>query len=308
MLASRRAFLSAFASSVVPVTAQASIGAGLDEQTAGEFAIRELTFDHANRTMQRARVYIPHELTSDQPWPVAILLHGYAQALADERALSAWGSEYDVLGAYHDLQHCEVPTTAALGAARVQAISEDLRAAPFRGMVLVAPVTPIPYFQRNLGLALTSYADWMHNTLLPAVAEVAPISTVPEAIGLAGVSMGGLVGLELMWRFPERFGAYCGIQIAIKRSQAENYAWLLQRAFARLGSGHPRSVRVLTSTRDTYRWSNEAFYHALVRNHVDASFELRDGGHTSRWMRNAGSLESLYWLDRTLRSRAPSQD
>jgi hypothetical protein len=81
----------------------------------------------------------------------------------------------------------------------------------------------------------------------------------------------------------------------------------LQRAFGQLGSGHPRSVGVVTSTRDTYRWSNEAFYRALLRNHVDASFELRDGGHTSRWMRNAGSLESLYWLDRTLQVRAPSQ-
>lgn len=308
MLASRRAFLSAFATCVVPSAAQARIEASGDGSSAGagEFAVHELTFDRADRTMQRARVYVPHDLTTDQQWPVAILLHGYAQALGDERALSAWGSEYDVLGAYRSLAHAQVPETAALGAARAQAISEALQAAPFRGMVLVAPVTPIPYFQRNLGQALTEYADWLHQTLLPAVAEVAPVSTAPEAIGLAGVSMGGLVGLELMWRFPERFGAYCGIQVAIKRSQAERYAWLLQRAFGQLSNGG-RPVCVVTSTRDTYRWSNQALYHALRRNHVEASLELRDGGHTSRWMRHAGSLESLYWLDRTLQAPPLSQ-
>jgi len=306
MLASRRAFLSAFATCAVPAVAQARLDEALDEDTASGFAIHELAFDRPERAMQRARVYVPHELTPDQQWPVAVLLHGYAQALADGRALSAWGSEYDALGAYRSLAHGQVPHTAALGPARAQAISDGLQTAPFRGMVLVAPVTPIPYFQRNLGQALTAYADWMQQMLLPAVAELAPISTAPEALGLAGVSMGGLVGLELMWRFPERFGAFCGIQIAIKRSQAEPYAWLLQRAFGQLGSGHGRPVRVVTSTRDTYRWSNQAFYHALRRNHVEASLELREGGHTSRWMRNAGSFESLYWLDRTLQTRPPS--
>ncbi|HEY6727582.1 MAG TPA: alpha/beta hydrolase-fold protein [Polyangiaceae bacterium] len=305
MLASRRAFLSAFATCAVPAVAKARVEQAPADETASEFAVHELSFDRVERSMQRARVYVPHELTGDQEWPVAVLLHGYAQALADSRALSAWGSEYDALGAYRSLAHGEVPHTAALGAARVQAISDSLQATPFRGMVLVAPVTPIPYFQRNLGQALTAYADWMQQTLLPAVAQLAPISTAPEALGLTGVSMGGLVGLELMWRFPERFGAFCGIQIAIKRSQAEPYAWLLQRAFARLGSGRSRPVRVVTSTRDTYRWSNQAFYQALRRSNIDASFELRDGGHTSRWMRNAGSLESLYWLDRTLQVPEP---
>jgi len=174
-------------------------------------------------------------------------------------------------------------------------------------MVLVTPVTPIPYFQRDLGGALQRYTDWLHGQLLPKLAEVAPISSAPEDVGLAGVSMGGLVGLELMWRFPERFGAYCGIQIAIKRSQAANYAWLLQRAFHRLDDGRGRPIRVVTATRDTYLESNQAFYRALVRNRLEASLELRQGAHTSRWMRQAGSLESLLWLDRTLnRGLAPA--
>lgn len=308
MFTSRRGFLSAFATCLAPATALARIEAGAEAgvgQSSG-FAVHELRFTHTARAMQQARVYVPHELTPDQTWPVAILLHGYAQALADERALAAWRTEYNVLDAYRSLALGEVLETPALGADRAREINQDLRTAPFHGMVLINPVTPIPYFQRDLGQTLERYTDWIHQELLPAVAQVAPISTAPETLGLAGVSMGGLVGLELMWRFPERFGAFCGVQIAIKRSEVQRYAWLLQRAFGHLKPGQGRPIRVVTATRDTYRWSNQALYTALRQNHMDATFELREGAHTSRWMRQAGSLESLVWLDRTLHARETS--
>jgi len=312
MLTSRRGFLSAFATCLAPATALGHVEAGAEAAAqagvgqVGGFAVHELRFTHTARAMQQARVYVPHELTPDQTWPVAILLHGYAQALADERALAAWRAEYNVLDAYRSLVQGEVIETPALGRERAREINQDLQTAPFHGMVLINPVTPIPYFQRDLGQTLERYTDWIHQELLPAVAQVAPISTAPEALGLAGVSMGGLVGLELMWRFPERFGAFCGVQIAIKRSQVQRYAWLLQRAFGHLKAGQGRPIRVVTAKRDTYRWSNQAFYDALRHNHVDATFELREGAHTSRWMRQAGSLESLVWLDRTLHAREVS--
>jgi pimeloyl-ACP methyl ester carboxylesterase len=124
-------------------------------------------------------------------------------------------------------------------------------------------------------------------------------------VGLAGFSMGGLVGLELLSRFPERFGAYCGIQIAIKERDASRYARILERAFENKLHAHDagRPIRVVTATRDTYRWSNVAFFSALERRHLDASLELRRGEHSSEWMRKAGSFESLLWLDQTLNGR-----
>lgn len=303
MRSNRRAFIGALASSFVAPTVHARAtqpdASALPHPDAG-FEVHELTFAKTSRTMQRTRVYVPHGLTQDRAWPVAVLLHGYAQALADERALAAWRAEYNVLEAYETLSSGDVRPTPALGDARVDEIKSELEATPFSGMVLVTPITPIPYFQRDLGQTLTRYADWIHNDLLPSVADIAPISTAPEHLGLSGVSMGGLVGLELMWRFPERFGAYCGIQIAIKQAEAPRYAWLLRKAFERVEGGHGRPIRVVTATRDTYRWSNQAFYKALVRNKLEASLELRPGTHTARWMRQAGSLESLLWLDRTL--------
>jgi pimeloyl-ACP methyl ester carboxylesterase len=114
--------------------------------------------------------------------------------------------------------------------------------------------------------------------------------------------MGGQVGLELMMRFPEKFGAFCGVQIAIKKKDANRYAWQLERAFKKkLDDGDTgRPIRVVTATRDTYRWSNVAFCRALERKHLDASLQLRQGVHSSEWMRKAGCFESLLWLDQTL--------
>lgn len=306
MQSHRREFVLALGSLLVASLASASInsvesGPSMAD-VASHFATYELTFDTTCRSMQRARVYVPRGLMPDREWPVAILLHGYAQALERERALAAWRAEYEVLEAYTNLESATISSNSALSAARAAAISVELEVAPFRGMVLVTPVTPIPYFQRDLGKMLTRYTEWIHHRLLPNVAALAPISTNPEHLGLAGVSMGGLVGLEMMWRFPERFGAYCGIQIAIKESEAYRYARLLQRAFGTVAEGRGRPIRVVTATRDTYRWSNQAFYQALVRKKLDASLELRQGAHNSRWMRQAGSLESLLWLERTLRA------
>ena len=312
MRSTRRAFITGLASCLWASNGNARVeqdkspelGGGVDTR----FTTHNLSFGGSGRAVHAARVYVPHGLDSNRSWPVAILLHGYAQALASERALAAWRAEYSVLEAYTELQLGTVGTTPSLGNERAQQITHELQENPFSGMVLVTPVTPIPYFQRNLGHTLTRYTEWIHGELLPRIANIAPISTAPEDIGLAGVSMGGLVGLELMWRFPEKFGAYCGIQIAIKRAQVYNYAWLLQRAFNHIDHGHGRPIRVVTATRDTYRRSNQAFYKALLKQKVDVSLQLRKGAHTSRWMRQAGSLESLLWLDRTLNHQNPSPD
>jgi pimeloyl-ACP methyl ester carboxylesterase len=263
------------------------------------FSSLELDFPGGSRSTHRARVYLPQHAAPGHDWPVAILLHGYAQALEAQRALAAWNVEYEVLRAYSNLRQRVVPRSRYMSDERAREITQALGAAPFSGMVLVTPITPIPYFQRDPAYTFAKYAEWIRERLLPRVAKLGPISTKPEHVGLAGHSMGGLVGLELMSRFPEQFAAYCGIQIAIKQRDAYRYAWLLDRAFKKL-DGVGRPIRVVMATRDTYRWSNVAFWKALKRKQLDASLQLRAGAHSSEWMRGAGSIESLLWLDQML--------
>ncbi len=280
-----------------------SVEAPVAPEARGDFTVHELEIGSPECPTTRARVYVPRRFTSppDGAWPVAILLHGYAQALSARRALAAWEHEYDVLAAYRQLERGEVPSTPALSEQRAQAIRRALDTTPFTGMVLVAPITLVPYFQKDVEQSIRDYSDFIYRDLLPKVAELAPISTAPEHVGLAGVSMGGLVGLELMWRFPNRFGAYCGLEIAIRERDARRFAGLLDRAFEALDPGTERPIRVVTATQDTYRWSNTTLHDALLERGLQSSLELREGAHDAAWMRQAGSLESLLWLDRVLR-------
>jgi enterochelin esterase-like enzyme len=306
MLLTRRAFVSGLAAFVASgeVHARRST-AGPEPGPTDGFSVLEVEFASAHRWTRRARVYVPQHAPPGDSWPVAILLHGYGQALNEQRALAAWRKEYDVLSAYTRLRSGRVQATPSLGETRARQISEQLEARPFGGMVLVAPVTPIPYFQRNLSRTLRVYARWIHEQLLPRVSRLVPVSTAPEQVGLAGFSMGGLVGLELMCRYPELFGAYCGIQIALEKGTVPRYAWLLDRALNKLGDATSRPIGVVTATLDTYRRSNVALYQALSYYDLNASLELRKGSHSARWMRQAGSLEGLLWLDQRLNGSLP---
>jgi pimeloyl-ACP methyl ester carboxylesterase len=288
------------------VAPAARASADAEPETAADaasgFTVHELEFGGHDGTKTKARAYVPRRLASTEggAWPVAVLLHGYAQALSMHRALAAWGDEYDVLDAYRRLERGDIAANPAVSEARAEAIRRELAVAPFSGMVLVTPITPVPYFQKDLERALSDYSDFIHDELLPRVAELAPISTAPEHIGLSGVSMGALVGLELMWRFPERFGAYCGLEIAIGERDAYRYAGLLEHAFGALDPGVDRPIRIVTATKDTYRWPNQTLHEALVRRGLESSIELGAGAHDAAWMQQAGSLESLLWLDRAL--------
>ena len=306
MLLTRRSVLSGLAALAVSGQAQARRNTSESPADCTDgFSVLEVEFESDHPWTRRARVYVPQHSPPGDAWPVAILLHGYGQAKSEQRALAAWRKEYDILSAYTRLRGGLVRATPSLGETRAQQISEQLQAHPFGGMLLVAPVTPIPYYQRNLARTLRVYARWIHEQLLPRVSRLVSASTAPEKVGLAGFSMGGLVGLELMWRYPELFGAYCGIQIAIEKNTVPRYAWLLERALGKLGEGSSRPIEVVTATLDPYRWSNVALYQALSYYDLDASLELRKGSHGSRWMRQAGSLEGLLWLDQMLNGPEP---
>jgi hypothetical protein len=111
--------------------------------------------------------------------------------------------------------------------------------------------------------------------------------------------MGGHVGLEVLCRKPELFGAFSGIQIAIDKAQATSYAQKLDLAFRRAGA---RPVQVLAGSGDRYRWADEALHQSLRRMGHPSEFDVPPGAHTSEWMREIGSLQALLWADRTLRS------
>jgi enterochelin esterase-like enzyme len=258
---------------------------------------------------RRALVLVPGNLDPAQKHPAVVLLHGYGQALHGSRtATEAWRDDYGVARAYGRLDHPPLKRVFHhghyLSDSRLAALDKQLQQQPFEGLVLICPVTPIPYFHKRSGPIFRNYARWVDKVLLPHVRTRAPVSDDPKRIGLAGVSMGGHVAMELFLRKPKLFGALSLIQAELTRGSAWHYSRRLESTLKRVGA---RPIQVVTSTRDHYRYANELFHRQLASRGVANSFQVDYGPHTSRWMVEAGSIETLLWQDRVLHAPEPHE-
>jgi pimeloyl-ACP methyl ester carboxylesterase len=141
---------------------------------------------------------------------------------------------------------------------------------------------------------IDAYAAWAAGPLLSRVRRDVPFATRRrDATYLAGVSLGGWVSLELLVRAPETWGAWAGVQTAIGTWAAEGFAEKIAKATAK-----PRAMLVLTSTQDHWRASSEALARALRARAMPCDERTIPGPHDQPWLREAGTLETLMWLDR----------
>ena len=108
---------------------------------------------------------------------------------------------------------------------------------------------------------------------------------------LCGVSLGGYVSLEMLVRLPHLFGAWAGLQTAIGTWAAAGYA----EKIARVGA---KPLLILTSTLDHWRSSSEALAAALETRKIARTFRVVPGPHDQPWLREAGTIEAMHWLDR----------
>ena len=157
---------------------------------------------------------------------------------------------------------------------------------------MICPRTVVPYYRPGIGKA---YADWLVAELLPRVREVAPIS--PTRIALAGVSMGGRVGLEVMAARSEAFAGFVGLQCDMKRSEAALHAERLERAVAQNGV---RDLYFVSSTQDPYLEAHLLLAGELERRGLEHGLRVTTGNHTSAWVRSTGAIEALLRADRVV--------
>ena len=138
---------------------------------------------------------------------------------------------------------------------------------------------------------LDAYAKWIETSLVPRCRKEAPLFTLSSRTYLAGVSLGGYISLEMLVRLPHVFGAWAGLQTAIGTWAAKGYADKLARSPA-------RPMLVLTSTLDHWRASSEALVAALDAKKLAPNYRVVPGPHDQPWLREAGTIEALLWLDR----------
>jgi enterochelin esterase-like enzyme len=264
----------------------------------------DLVLDGDRRLARRALVLLPKVPPPGEKLPLLVLLHGLGETGNELLGIHAWGERYGLVSSYERLKHAPLGRTLEkqryLTDERLATLNASLAKRPFRGLAIACPVTPNPYKLQPAARTLDRYADWLAETLLPAVRKLGPVATDAEHTGLDGCSLGGYVGVEVFLRKPELFGAFGGVQSAFGAPAARQYAERIAQAIRRVG---PRAVRIGSSTQDPYRTANEAFSDRLSELGVPHVLGVLPGPHNQPWLREVGTLDMLLWHDRQLRRR-----
>lgn len=288
----RREFLGVIASTALaPRVSRAETAAGPREADEDLRNLRLLDLREGGR---RFLLLVPRYQQPDQRLPVAVFLHGLGETVDEKLGAYAWLDKYGLGSAWQRLKRPPIERTSTRGEwtdARLSEVNAELAERPFRGLAMVCPFMPNPRGPAEVD----AYARWIESSLLPRVRKETPVLEDPKRTYLCGVSLGGYVSLEVLVRLPRVFGAWAGLQTAIGTWAAKGYA---EKIAAAQRDGGQRPMLILTSTQDHWRASSEALANELAAAKVPSTFRMIPGPHDQPWLREAGTIEALSWLDR----------
>ncbi len=254
-----------------------------------EVDLRNLKLLDLTEGGRRFVLVAPKYQNSDAPLPLGVFLHGLGETTNERLGAYAWVEKYGLGLAWQRLKRDPIRRMSKRGewsGPRLAEINLNLGAKPFRGFAMACPFMP----NMSKPAELDAYAKWIETSLIPRCRKELPLMTAAEKTYLCGVSLGGYISLEVMARLPEVFGAWAGIQTAIAKTAAPGYAEKLSKK--------KRPALILTSTEDHWRPSSAALAAAFDRARIRNEYRVVDGPHDQAWLREAGTIEALFWLDR----------
>lgn len=263
--------------------------------------VRVLQWDLGGQPWGQGRVVVvvPTWGGADARFPVLIALHGRGEAMKPPvEGVMGWPRDYAMVRAIDRLRAPPLRPADYEGfadATRMAATNASLAAQPFGGLIVVCPwlpdVRPAPTGD------ITQLGRYLIDQVLPRVRKETPAFSSPEATGIDGVSLGGVLALRLGLTSPDAFGAVGGIQAALGEGQNAEWTALAQAARARRPG---MKLRVLTSHDDYFHDSNTALSQAWRAAGVTHDFADVPGPHDYIFNRGPGSIELLTWHDRAL--------
>ena len=290
LLTARRQFLGAMAAALVTAgRTRAEAAPGPNEFDAEE-DLRNLKLLDTTEGGRRFTLVTPRWQNPDSPVPLVVFLHGLGETTNERLGAYAWLEKYGLGSAWQRLKRAPLERTSRRGEwtePRLTEVNAELAARPFRGFAMACPFMPNPKGAADLD----KYARWIEHSLIPRCQKEARVFGDATQTYLCGVSLGGYVSLEMLVRLPHVFGAWAGLQTAIGTFAAERYAEKIARSPA-------KPILVLTSTLDHWRSSSEALAAALDAKKIAHTLRIIPGPHDQPWLREAGTVEALHWLDR----------
>jgi enterochelin esterase-like enzyme len=234
-------------------------------------------------------------------YPVVVALHGRGEAVKGRaRGFLGWDTDYELPAAYGALARGRLTSTDYRGFVRpsqLDAANARLASRPFRGVIVVMPYTPDLVRERPSSDAIQKYGEWIVGPLLRTIRHELPqAARTRDGTGIDGVSLGGMLSLDIGFAHPEAFGAVGAIQPAIRGREDV----LLRAAVASRGSGRPQRIRLLTSEDDPFLPPTRAFAELLRSERVSYRLSVFPGPHSYDFNRGPGAIELLRFFDEVL--------
>jgi enterochelin esterase-like enzyme len=279
--------------------AATTAAAPAEPQPRGSVNLLEWDFEGSRAGMTRAAVLVPAWGDPSSRYPVLVALHGRGEAgKPPPRGALGWAEDYKLTRAFDRLRAPPLTDADYEGFSdegRMARLNADLAKKPFGGVIVACP--HVPDVMGGEGPAGEEIARFILEVLLPRVRRETPALTTPEATGIDGVSMGGMLALDVGLANPDAFGAVGTLQAAIHDEDASALTDLAKAARARRAS---LKLRLLTSHDDYFRPAIRHLSEAWRAAGIAHDFADVPGPHDYVFNRGPGSIEMLAWHDRAL--------
>ena len=215
----------------------------------GPLIASEVSVPKPGKFAQKCLLLRPARAKTTEALPLVVLFHGLGETGSEALGIRAWYDRYGLPQAYARLSSPPVertlPRERYLTDDRLLELNRELTVEPFPDVALLCPFTPNVFKQHPSAPFLDRYADYVERALLPAARAAQPTLSGPLYCGVAGVSLGGYVALEVFLRKPGLFAALGCVQAALSSAAAEHYAQRLAELPALEG---PRAIQLVTSS------------------------------------------------------------
>jgi hypothetical protein len=244
-------------------------------------------------------VVVPAWGGPDARFPVVVALHGRGEAMKTpaEGALG-WPRDYALVRAMDRLHAPPLRPNDYEGfvePARLAETNASLVVRPFGGVIVACPY--LPDVRPAATGDISAYGRYVLDVLIPRIRRDTPALTTPEATGIDGVSLGGLIALRIGLTSPDVFGAVGGIQAAFGDVGTSEWVAIAQAARARRPG---LKLRLVTSHEDYFHDAIVSVSGAWRAAGVAHDFADLPGPHDYVFNRGPGSIELLTWHDRNL--------
>jgi enterochelin esterase-like enzyme len=234
-------------------------------------------------------VLVPEGTHAPGSLAVIVALHGRGEAVrGPQRGARGWLDDYALEPAFAAMARGRVESSDAAGMAseaQLRAMTRALRAHPFRDVAVVMPYTPDLIDEAPGSEAIAAYGQWLVEVMLPTVRRSLPaLGADPARTAIDGVSLGGMLAIDVGLRHPEAFASVGGIQPAVRGRLA---------AYGPLATSATRCLRLASSERDPFLRATRGLSTAWRARGIAHELVEYAGPHGYSFNRGPGSLELL---------------